>query len=162
MICILDTNIIRKLWFHLPKKGMLFEKIWDTLEKCIQCADIISVDEVFNELSGQFSPDADAHKWITDHKFMFQNPDNEESLIMQQIFQNTKFQESIHMKNILGNRPSADAYLVAKAKKLGATIVTTETYKENSAQLPNLCEAFDVRTLSYDDFMEYIQSKVEI
>ena len=92
---------------------------------------------------------------------MFQNPDNEESLIIQQFFQNKKFQESVHIKNILGNRPSADAYLVAKAKKLCATIVTAESFKPNSAQLPNLCEAFGVQIMTYDDFMDYIQAQVE-
>ena len=32
MIYILDTNIIRKLLFHFPKKGKIFEDIWAKLE----------------------------------------------------------------------------------------------------------------------------------
>ena len=85
---------------------------------------------------------------------MFQNPTNAESLIIRDLFQNKKMRECIHTKNILENRPAADVYLVAKAKALGATLVTTETYKANSAQLPNLCEKLDVACISYDDFME--------
>ena len=162
MIYILDTNIIRKLWFHFPKKGIVFERIWETLNKLIELGIVISVDEVYNELNSQFSSDNEAFAWISEHKYMFKNPDNEESLTIQLLFRNNKFQESIHIKNILGNRPSADAYLVAKAKKLNATIVTTETSKPNSAQLPNICEAFGVMTITYDDFMEFIQSKFEI
>ena len=85
---------------------------------------------------------------------MFQNPTDAESLIIRDLFQNKKMRECIHTKNILENRPAADVYLVAKAKALGATLVTTETYKANSAQLPNLCEKLGVICISYDDFME--------
>lgn len=64
--------------------------------------------------------------------------------------------ESIHTKNILENRPAADAYLAAKAKALGAVVVTTETYKPTSAQLPNICEVLGVKCISYDDFLEML------
>lgn len=60
MIYLLDTNIIRKLLFHSPKKGKVFEDIWAKLEAGIEEEKYISVDECFNELSGQFSKDNDA------------------------------------------------------------------------------------------------------
>ena len=66
--------------------------------------------------------------------------------------------ETIHQRNILENRPSADVYIVAKAKALGATVVTSEKIKPNSAQLPNLCNELQVPFISYDDFMELIDS----
>ena len=89
---------------------------------------------------------------------MFLNPTNAESLILKELFQKSKMQESVHTKNILNNRPSADAYLVAKAKTLNATLVTSETYKPHSAQLPNICEELNVKYISYDDFMEMLSS----
>jgi len=64
MIYILDTNIFRQLLFHFPKKGKLFESVWDRVEAGIEADTYISVDECFNELSGQFSKDNDAFKWI--------------------------------------------------------------------------------------------------
>lgn len=69
---------------------------------------------------------------------------------------NPKMQETIHIKNILQNRPSADIYLAAKAKALSATVVTEEKYKPHSAQLPNICEELNVQCISFDDFMEII------
>ena len=48
MIYILDTNIIRKLLFHFPKKGRVFEDIWAKLEVGIEEGKYISVDECFN------------------------------------------------------------------------------------------------------------------
>ena len=160
MIYVLDTNIIRKICFHLPKKGLVFENIWNAIAECIKEGEVISVDECFNEIEKQFAPDNESFIWVNEHKCMFQNPTNEESLVICEIFKDPKYRESIHTKNIRENRPSADVYLVAKAKCIGGVIVTAEEYKPNSAQLPNFCEAFGVTVISYDDFMEYIQSKI--
>ena len=160
MIYILDTNVFREFFFHLPKKGKYFESVWNAFEQGIEKGTYFSVDECYNELEGQFSKDAVALKWISERKKMFKNPDDAESKIMCKIFEKPKFQESIHSKNILDNRPSADAYIVAKGKHLQATVVTKEAYKPNSAQLPNLCEAFDVPYISYDDFMEIVSNEI--
>ena len=156
MVYILDTNIIRKLLFHFPKKGKLFETVWASLEKGIEDGLYISVDECFNELASQFSKDLDAFKWINERKRMFKNPDSAETLIIRDLFKDSKMRESIHLKNILANRPSADIYIAAKAKQLQATVVTAEEYKPHSAQLPNICEKLGVSYISFDDFMETV------
>lgn len=156
MIYILDTNIIRKLLFHFPKKGKIFEDIWASLEAGIEVEKYISVDECFNELSGQFSKDNDAFKWINERKHMFKNPDSAETLIIRELFKDNKMRESIHTKNILSNRPSADIYIAAKAKQLQAIVVTTEEYKPHSAQLPNICEKLGIACITFDDFMEKV------
>lgn len=161
MIYILDTNVLRNIFSHLPKKGKYFESIWNALEQGVEKGTYISVDECYNELERQFSKDTESLKWIKERKKMFKNPDDAESKIMCQIFEKPKFQESIHSKNILANRPSADAYIVAKGKQLQATVVTKEIYKPNSAQLPNLCEAFGVPYISYDDFMEIVSNEIQ-
>ncbi len=154
MVYVLDTNIFRKLLDHFPKKGKAFEAVWNAIDEGIDNKTIVSVDECFNEIANHYSPDSDNFKWVKRRKEMFLNPTNEESLILKELFQKVKMQESIHTKNILSNRPSADAYLAAKAKVLNATLVTSEIYKPHSAQLPNICEELGVRYISYDDFME--------
>ncbi len=159
MIYILDTNVFRELISHLPKKGKVFEDIWDTIEKKIDSGEFISVDECYNELTLHYSENAEQYPWIHAHKAMFKSPDNQESLIISQLLQNPKMRETVHQKNILSNRPSADVYIVAKAKALNATVVTNEKYKPHSAQLPNLCEELWVRCISYDDLMEIISNK---
>ena len=154
MVYVLDTNIFRKLLDHFPKKGKAFEAVWDAIDDAIENKTIISVDECFNEIANHYSPDSENFKWVKKRKEMFLNPSNAESLVLKELFQKTKMQESIHTKNILNNRPSADAYLAAKAKVLDATVVTSESYKPHSAQLPNICEELNVKYISYDDFME--------
>lgn len=156
MIYILDTNIIRTLLTYFPKKGKRFEEVWEKIDKKIKDEEYISVDECYNELKKQFSDKSEQYQWFHGHKAMFKNPDDKESVIISQLFMNPKMRETIHQKNILENRPSADVYIAAKAKILNATVVTNEKYKPHSAQLPNLCEELDVSCISYDDFMAII------
>lgn len=156
MIYVLDTNIIRTFLNSFPKKGKRFEEVWTTLDNKIKTGELISVDECYNELDRQFSDNSEQYKWFHDHKAMFKNPDDKESIIISRLLQKPKMTETVHQKNILDNRPSADVYIVAKAKAIGATVVTAEKFKPNSAQLPNLCKELDVPYISYDDFMEII------
>lgn len=156
MIYVLDTNIIRTLLNFFPKKGKRFEEVWDTIDAKIASGEFISVDECYNELERQFSDKTEQYNWFHGHKEMFKNPDNQESLIISKLLLKPKMRETIHQRNILENRPSADVYIAAKAKALNATVVTEEKLKPNSAQLPNLCEELGVLYISYDDFMEKI------
>lgn len=160
MIYLLDTCVLRKLLDHFPKQGTYFVKVWQKIEE-LAGNEIISVDECYNELEKHYDSKSKNSQWLNKHKDMFLNPTNEESLTIKSIFLSKKMQESIHLKNILGNRPSADVYLVAKAKALGATIVTTEALKPNSAQLPNICELQSVAYTGYDEFMEILSSMIE-
>lgn len=109
MVYVLDTNIFRKLLDHFPKKGKAFESVWEALDEAIVNKTVVSVDECFNEIANHYSPDSDNFKWIKSRKEMFLNPTNAESLILKELFQKSKMQESVHTKNILNNRPSADA-----------------------------------------------------
>ena len=160
MIYILDTNIIRTLLSFFPKKGKIFEEVWKKIDEKVLSGEFISVDECYNELVRQYSDKTDHYKWFHEHKDMFKNPDNNESIVIRQLLLNPKMRETIHQKNILENRPSADVYIVAKAKALNATVVTNESYKPHSAQLPNLCEELEVAYISYDDFMEILDGEM--
>ncbi len=156
MIYVLDTNIFRTLLNFFPKKGKRYEEVWEKIDLMIAAGKLISVDECYNELEKQFSDKSEQYEWFHERKDMFKNPDNDESIIISHLLRNPKMRETIHTKNILANRPSADIYIVAKAKALNATVVTNENYKPNSAQLPNLCKEVDVPFISYDDFMEIV------
>lgn len=156
MIYLLDTNIIRTLLTYYPKKGKRYEEVWNKIDEMIEAGTFISSDECYNELVKHFSDKSEEYKWIHKHKDMFLNPDNNESIIISKLLLKPKMRETVHQKNILENRPSADVYIVAKAKALGATVVTREKYKPNSAQLPNLCDELGIDYISYDDFMEVL------
>lgn len=156
MIYVIDTNIIRTLLTYYPKKGRRYTEVWEKIDEKIRTGEYISTDECYNELSKQLSDQTEQFDWIRNHKKMFKNPDDRESTIIRGLLLKPKMRETIHQKNILENRPSADVYVVAKAKALDGTVVTSEKAKPNSAQLPNLCEELGVPCISYDDFMEII------
>ena len=111
MIYILDTNIIRTLLNFFPKKGKRFEEVWEKIDEKIRAGEFISVDECYNELARQFSDKTMQYQWFHGHKDMFKNPDDKESVIISQLLLNPKMRETVHHKNILENRPSADVYI---------------------------------------------------
>mgnify|MGYP000003464158 FL=1 len=156
MIYVIDTCVFRKLLDHLPRKGSYFEKVWNKFENGIETKIYISVDECFNELDKHYDDKSSNALWLKKYKDMFLSPTNDESLIIKEIFTSAKMRESVHTKNILDNRPSTDVFLAAKAKTTNAIVVTVESYKPNSAQLPNICEKIGVQFISYDDFMEIL------
>ena len=151
---LLDTCVFRKLLDHFPKKGVRFETVWEQIDNGFETGELVSVDECYNELCLHYDEKNPNYAWIKLKKPYFLGPSNDESIIIKQLFTNPKMQESIHVKNILENRPSADVYIAAKAKQLGAIVVTVEIFKPNSAQLPNMCDSIGVSTISFDDFME--------
>ncbi len=55
MIYVLDTCVFRKILDHLPRKGPAFKPIWDALEAAFCNGILVSVDEVWEELSRHFS-----------------------------------------------------------------------------------------------------------
>ena len=155
---LLDTCVFRKLLDHFPKKGVRFETVWEQIDNGFETGELVSVDECYNELCLHYDEKNPNYAWIKLKKPYFLGPSNDESIIIKNLFTNPKMQESIHVKNILENRPSADVYIAAKAKQIGAIVVTVEKFKPNSAQLPNICESIGVATMSFDDFMgEYIK-----
>ena len=155
---LLDTCVFRKLLDHFPKKGIRFETVWEQIDSGFETGELVSVDECYNELCLHYDEKNPNYVWIKLKKPYFLGPSNDESIIIKHLFTNPKMQESIHVKNILENRPSADVYIAAKAKQIGAIVVTVEKFKPNSAQLPNICESLGVATMSFDDFMgEYIK-----
>lgn len=154
MIYLLDTCIWRKLLDHFPKKGSRFESVWTMIDEGIESGSLLSVDECFNELSKQFDKKQENLDWVVKRKGIFLPPTDEESLLIGELFLDNKMRDNIALKNILENRPSADAYLAAKGKKINATVVTAEIYKPNAGKLPNMCEKLGVPYLGFDDFMD--------
>ena len=98
MIYVLDTNIIRTFLSSFPKKGKRFEEVWTTLDEKIKTGELISVDECYNELERQFSDNTNQYKWFHDHKAMFKNPDDKESIIISRLLQKPKMTETVHLK----------------------------------------------------------------
>jgi hypothetical protein len=157
MIYVVDTNVFRHIFSHVYRS--VIPEIWDSLENMLEQSEAISVKEAYRELELQFTKDGKIISWLKRFKASFHPPTNEEAIIVSQIFSNRNFQNGIKEKNILEGMPVADPFLVAKAKTLGATVVTREVYKPNAAKIPNICEAFGVDYIGEEEFQLILRNR---
>jgi hypothetical protein len=157
MIYIIDTCVFRHIFGHVYRT--VIPEVWDSLEQMLTSGEVVSVKEAYKELELQFSKDGKIISWLKKYKSAFSNPTNEEAMIVSQIYMNRNFQNGIQEKNILQGMPVADPFLIAKAKVLGATVVTREKIKPNAAKVPNICEQFEVAYIGEEEFQLILRKR---
>jgi hypothetical protein len=119
---------------------------WDFLDSEINKTTILTIKEIYNELS---HGDDDLASWIKVRKSspFFISVDDEEtqkefSQIVQYVMDNFSQAEANKFLDV------ADPWLIAKAKVLGATIVTQEVLAPTNTKkvkIPNICIHFGVK-----------------
>lgn len=159
MIYVVDTCVFRHIFYHVYRS--VIPEIWESLEDMLTSGEISSVKETYKELELQFSKDGDVLSWLKKYKDSFTGPTNEEALIVSQIYSNRNFQNGVSEKSIINGRPVADAFLIAKAKVLNGTVVTREEYSPNSAKIPNICEALNVKCIGEEEFQLILKNKIK-
>lgn len=158
MIYILDNNIISMTLKNVPIK-IFKDEIYLPLKQMIEDGRVISVDEVYEELSVLFSPKEEFWKLIKPFKSYFEYLTNDECKILMEIYTNAKFREGVKEVSLRKGSPEADAMIVAKAKNLGAIVVTEESNeKENADKLPNMCVAYGVKYIKRVDFYQVLKN----
>ncbi len=157
MIYVVDTCVFRNIFYHVYRS--VIPEIWDSLEDMLSSGEIISVKEAYKELELQFVKNGKVLNWLKKYKSSFHDATNNEAIIVSQIYENRNFQNGVKEKNIRNGIPVADAFLVAKAKILGGTVVTREEYSPNAAKIPNLCEAFNVEYIGDEEFQLILKNR---
>lgn len=156
---VVDNNIFSRTFKNLSMD--VFDDIWKPWSRYMISGRIISVDEVFRELS-VWTGDKDKDRisaWLNAHKDYFIKPTNEEGFILQEIFKHKKFREGIKEKSLRQGSPEADAFLVAKAKYIGGIVVTAESDdKPNSEKIPNIAVSLNVPYMKIDDFYKMLRN----
>jgi len=128
--------------------SQVFKSLWSKFDNLVKNGSLISVSEVYNELikSNDF-----ISSWANKHKEIFHKPTAEEMILVTKIL--GKHKELIKKKNIVGGKPVADPFLIAKAKSENLILVTTEIYKTNAHSIPNICDELDVEYMNLQEFM---------
>jgi hypothetical protein len=129
----------------------VFVSFWDAFEDLIQSGVVISVKEVFRELERR---DDELHEWSKIKRDMFLAPIAEEALFIQQIFAIPHFQGLLQKAKIYEGGLNADPFVIAKAKVIKGTVVTTEKFKPNASKIPNVCKHFDIPCIGFEQFMQ--------
>lgn len=156
---VIDNNIFSRSFKNLSMD--VFDDIWTPWSEYMVSGRIVSVDEVYRELSIFLTKD-DRNKisdWLKAHKNSFLKPTNQEGFILQTIFANKKFREGVKEKSLRQGSPEADAFLVAKAKDINGIIVTAESDdKPNSEKVPNIAVSLGVPYMRIDDFYRMLRN----
>jgi hypothetical protein len=150
MTYVFDTSPITTLFKNYYRS--VFKTLWQSFDDLVEKEHILSTREVLRELE-DYSHDA-MHAWLGDHKELFAIPTPEEAAFVKSIFQVHHFQQNIEGKKLLKGGKVADPFVAARAAVSGSTVVTVERWKENAADLPNICRHFKIPCQSLEEFMQ--------
>ena len=129
-----------------------FPSLWKKFHVLVSKGKLISVREVFNEISS--GEDALA-TWAKEQKDGLFSPSTaKEFQFVSKIFKTQHFQTMIRKREMLQGKPVADPFVIARAKILDCQVVTTEIFKDNSANIPNVCKHFSIPCVDLEGFMQ--------
>ena len=151
MIYVFDTSSLSNLKHFYPE---IFQSIWEDLDQLIDSDQLISTKEVWREIQSG-NPTGHVNSWLKNRKHIFTTPSNEELEFVAQILKNKHFQSIIGEKQRLKGAPVADPFVIACAGvKENGVVVCEESWKENSAKMPNVCGHFDIPCINLKEFMQ--------
>lgn len=129
-----------------------FPSLWEQFDAMVLDQSIVSVKEVSRELDGQ---DDLLANWVKGNSDVFHTPTGAELELVSNIFAVPHFQGLIRKQERLQGKAVADPFVIAKAGCIeNGCVITTEKYKKNAAQIPNVCEKFKIPVMNLEEFME--------
>jgi len=126
--------------------------LWEKFDALVDEERLVSVREVFNEISSTEDSLATWAKEQKDKLFSASTP--EELKFVSKIFQVDHFQAMIRKQEILQGKPVADPFVIARAKISDACVITEEKNTANAARIPNVCDHFGISCDNLKGFME--------
>lgn len=149
MIYLFDTNSLGVLKNFYPDT---FPQFWVDFEGAVAAGEIQSVEEVRNECAQRIDSGHIA-EWIDDHGPLFGGPTEDEMTIVAEIFAVPHFQQLVSQDVLLRGGFVADPWLIARARRLGGTVVTEERLKPHAAKIPNVCGHFGIPCCNVQGFL---------
>ncbi len=151
MIYVLDNNSFRVTGNYYPNQ---FASFWREFNRAVDVDNkIISVREVRRELD-HYTRHAHLIKWIEEHKTIFKEPSVDERNFINQILSTKNFKDMLRHEHLFEGKPCADPFIIAAAKFIDGCVVTEESKKPNSPNIPNVCEHFNIDCTNLQGFME--------
>lgn len=163
MIYVLDANSFIQAK-NLHYRMNVVPGFWDWLLKKHDNAVILSIDQVYAELTKNKSDPDDLHGWAVDHKGFFLKSN---SVDIQQIYSdiaNYVGQHDVYSPGEIARFLSgADPWLIAVAKTNGAVIVTHEVLAPRNStkvKIPNVAREFEVEYTDIFDLLELTSTQL--
>ncbi len=159
MIYVIDSNSLSQIFKALYIES--FPTFWSNFNSLVEAGELLSTREVYNEIQRRNQIFQEVKEWMEYSHFhknqFFTIPTAAELNVVSDIFSFNKFIFSISKRNYLRGYPSADPFIVAKAKILGGTVITEEKYSPDAAKIPNICEKFEVECINLREY--FIKNK---
>jgi hypothetical protein len=146
---IFDANALITLKNFYPAR---FTTLWTKLDQAVAEGKVLSVREVYNEVTGR----ADlVSEWAKKNRGIFGAPDANEQAFVAEIFKVPHFQQGLIIpRKQLAGHFAADPFVIAAAKVKNGCVVTQEVLKNGAAKIPNVCEYFGIEHCNLEGFME--------
>lgn len=159
MVYIFDSSPL----IHLFKNYYLtrFPSLWAKFDEMVECSQIVSVEEVYKELTGAITIKDRLSEWaIVNKDIFFHQPDIQELGFIREIFRVKHFEGLVTRKAMLSGNPVADPFVIAAAKIKDACVVTSEGFdtdgniNQNAPKIPYICQQFSISCCNLEQFME--------
>lgn len=147
---VFDSNSLIALSNFYPSR---FPTLWNKIDNYVLSHRIISVREAWKEVTNT-SDRNDFDTWINNNKAIFKVASAQEAKFVAEILQTKNFKDIIRKKQLLTGMPVADPFIIASARINNFTVITEESYRQNSAKIPNICRHFQIPYLNLQGFME--------
>jgi hypothetical protein len=147
---VFDNNTLTAIFRHYYVDQ--FPSFWEKFNRAKGNNRICSVREVVNEIK-ELKRDDELEKWIKVNREFFHDPSSKELVFIGEIYRVKHFQNNIEKKKILHGGPFADPFIIAKAKIEDAIVITQEHFRENGAQIPNICDHFHIEYMDLKGFL---------
>jgi len=149
VVYVFDTSSLIVLENYYPDS---FPSVWENLDALSAAGRLQSVSEVWKELNRENTREF-LVDWIKEREELFPTPDGDETRFVAGIFKVPEFQALVKPKVRLKGAPLADPWVIARAAKLGATVVTQESNKPDVIRIPKVCSHFNVPCTNLEGLM---------
>lgn len=141
---VLDSSALFDLKRLYPKS--VFKGVWNNFEELLKQRTIISVREVHQEIKLGLDW---LVEWSNDFTPIFLYPSQEEQLMVREI--ETKYPSLVDPDS---NRPNADPFVIACAKKYGLKIITHERNTGNKVRIPFVAKEYGLKCVAFTELFE--------
>ena len=145
---VFDNNTLAAIFRHYYYDR--FPSFWEKFNQLLDNKEIISVREVRREIESLNRGD-NLDDWVKNNTDFFEDPTKEELQFITIIYSIKHFQQNLNKKKLLHGGAFADPFIIAKAKINNAIVVTQEKFKDNAAQIPNICNHFNIECIDVID-----------
>ena len=119
---VIDTSSLQQLFRCYSQER--FPTLWQRFDELVAYGTITSIRQVMREIEQRIKKDGEV-EWVRAHQDLFPGSTEQELHFLRTIFEVAHFRHTIP-ENVRNPNTSADPFLIARAKVVGATVITQE------------------------------------